>query len=370
MTEVSRSSGRSPLELALDAAGSALADAGLAAHDLDGVVTYQLGDSASALEVAGALGVPLVRWYGELQMGGPGATLAPADAALAVSNGLAETVLVFRAMNGSSGVRMSRFQAGNGAHGARQWTLPYGFAAPAQIYAMWARRHMAMYGTTTEQLGHVAVTLRAHAQRNPGALFHGKPMTLADHQESRPVSLPFRLLDCCLETDGAAALVVTTEAHARDCRKPPVFVAGFANGAGPSPAAPGFDWPDYTTMYPAYHADAAFAMAGLAREDVDLALLYDAFTFAVIAQLEDLGFVAKGEGGPFVQDGQIGVSGSLPVNPNGGLLSEGYIHGLNNVVEAVRQIRREAGARQVAGAEVAVVTAGEGARGGVMLLHA
>jgi acetyl-CoA acetyltransferase len=148
-----------------------------------------------------------------------------------------------------------------------------------------------------------------------------------------------------------------------------VYIAGFANGVGRAPAFTTVNWPDFTTMYPALFADAAFRMAALQRSDVDVALLYDAFTFAVISMVEDLGFVGKGEGGAFVEDGHIRLGGSLPVNPNGGLLSEGYVHGLNNLIEAVRQLRGQAGARQVPDAEVAVVTGGEGARGGVLLLH-
>jgi acetyl-CoA acetyltransferase len=369
MTEISRASGKTTLEMAVDAARIALDDAGLSPSALDGVATFALRDSIPALDVAAQLGLPVVRWYSEQEMGGPGGTFAVSEAATAIAAGLADTVLVFRSLNGRSGERMGRFGAEAGAQGFRQWTLPYGFTGPPQYYAMWAQRHMAQYGTTSEQLGAVAVTLREHAQLNPNAFFYGRPITLEDHQRSRIVSRPFRLLDCCLETDAAAAVIVTRAELAADLPHPPVYVAGFANGAGPAPAQPGFDWPDQTKMYTAYLADDAFAMAGVERDDVDVALIYDAFTFAVIAQLEDLGFVAKGDGGPYVEDGNIRLDGALPVNPNGGLLSEGYVHGLNNLIEGVRQLRGEADARQVSGAEVALVTASEGARGGVMLLH-
>jgi acetyl-CoA acetyltransferase len=369
MTEILRDSGSTPLEMAVGAARRALDDAGLTPQELDGVATFQLGDSIPAVDVAAQLGLPLVRWYSEQQMGGPGGTFAVCEAALAIAAGLADTVLVFRSMNGRSGLRMGNYGALEGAAGFRQWTLPFGYTGPPQFYGMWAQRHMAQFGTTSEQFGAVAVTMREHAQLNPAAFFQGQPMTLEDHQRSRMISSPFRLLDCCLESDAAAAIVVTRSDRAADCRHPPVYIGGFANGAGPSPAQPGFDWPDLTTMYPAYLADAAFAMAGVGRADVDVAMIYDAFTFAVIAQLEDLGFVDKGDGGPFVEEGNIRLGGSLPVNPNGGLLSEGYVHGLNNLIEGVRQLRGAADARQVPGAEVAVVTASEGARGGVMILH-
>jgi acetyl-CoA acetyltransferase len=370
MTEISRDSGATTLQMAVEAALAALDDAGVAAHDLDGVVTYQVNDSCGALDVAAALGLPVVRWYAEMHVGGPGATFAVSEAALAISAGMADTVLVVRSMNGRSGARMGRFGATEGATDYRQWMLPFGYAGPPQIFALWAQRHMAQFGTTSEQLGSVAVTMRQHAQLNPAAYFHGTPITLDDHQRSRMVSSPFRLLDCCLETDAAAAVVVTTAERAAACRQPAVHIAGYSNGAGPSPWHPSFDWPDHSVMYPAYLADDAFRMAGLERDDVDVALIYDAFTIAVICQLEDLGFVAKGDGGPFVAEGHIRLGGRLPVNPNGGLLSEGYVHGLNNLIEGVRQLRGQAGERQVSGAEVALVTGGEGARGGVLLLHA
>jgi acetyl-CoA acetyltransferase len=369
MTDISRNSGRTTLQLAVEAAAAALDDAGLSAQEVDGVVTYQVNDSSGALAIAAALGVPLVNWYGELFMGGPGATFGVSEACLALAAGLANTVVIVRAMNGRSGTRMGRYGAGAGADDYRQWTLPFGYTGPPQIYALWAQRHMAQYGTTSEQLGAVAVTMREHAQLNPGAFFHGQPITLEDHQASRMISSPFRLLDCCLESDAAAAIVVTTADRGRDTRRSPVYVSGFANGAGPSPWHPSFDWPDYGKMYSAYMSEPAFRMADLSPEDVDVALIYDAFTFGVIAALEDMGFVTKGDGGPFVEDGNIKLAGALPVNPNGGLLSEGYVHGLNNLIEGVRQLRGDAGQRQVPDAQVAVVTAGEGPRGGVLVLH-
>jgi acetyl-CoA acetyltransferase len=369
MTELTRDSGTSAYDLALRAILAALDDAGLAPADVDGIVTYRVRDSVEALEAAAGLGIPVVRWYQEIETGGPGGTSAVFEAALGIAAGLASTVVVFRAMNGRSGVRMGRWGTTERATEWRQWALPYGYMSPPQFFAMWARRHMAVYGTTGRQLGAVAVCMRDNAQRNPRAMFHGRPITIEDHQASRMITDPFRLLDCCLETDGAAAVVLTAAERARHLRHRPVLVGGAANGAGPSPMHPFLDWPDHATMFPAYLADAAFGMAGLERGDVDVGLIYDGFTFAVISQLEDLGFVGKGEGGPFVEGGGIRAGGRLPVNPNGGLLSEGYVHGLNNLIEGVAQLRGEAGERQVEGAEVALVTGGEGARGSVMLLH-
>jgi acetyl-CoA acetyltransferase len=369
MTPITSNSGTTTTVLAVQAALAALDDAGLAPGDLDGIVTYQVRDSISALEVAAAIGLGPVRWYNDLEMGGPGGTAAMGEAAMAIHAGLADHVLVVRAMNGRTGMRMGRYGAQHRADDWRQWTVPYGHVGPPQYFALWAQRHMAVYGTTPAQLGAVAVTMRTHAQLNEGAYFFGKPITLDDYFASRMVTSPFRLLDCCLENDAAAAVVVSAADRAADLRHRPVYVGAFTSSAGPSPQHPFIDWPDHAAMFTAFAADEAFGQAGIGRDDVDVALIYDAFTIAVIAQLEDLGFCAKGEGGAFVEEGRIALGGSLPVNPNGGLLSEGYVHGLNNLIEAVRQLRGEAGPRQVPGAEVAVVTGGEGARGSIAILH-
>jgi acetyl-CoA acetyltransferase len=369
MTELTRRSGKSVLRLAVEAALQAIADAGLTPGDIDGVATYQLGDSVSALELGATLGLPIINWYLELEQGGSGGAAAVGAAAQAVESGQARNVLVFRAMNGRSGVRMGRWGSTLAATGWRQWTLPYGYMSPPQFFAIWAQRHMAVYGSTSLDFGRVAVTLRDHAQLNPGAVFYGRPMTLDDHQKSRIITTPFRLFDCCQETDGAAAVIVAGARSALDCPHPPVYVSAALNAAGPRSMHPFLEWPDHSQMALAYFADSVFHRAGLAREDIDVALLYDGFSCAVIFQLEDLGFVAKGEAAAFVADGNIKLGGRLPVNTNGGLLSEGYVHGLNNLVEAVRQLRHECGARQVAGAKTAVVTGGEGTRVSMLVLR-
>ncbi|HEY1282024.1 MAG TPA: hypothetical protein VGF22_20250 [Acidimicrobiales bacterium] len=369
MTEITKHSGTTTYDLALRAGLAALADAGLRPDELDGVVTYQVRDSVSALEVAAGLGLPGVSYYNEIEQGGQGNIASIGDAALAIAAGMATTLLVVRAMNGRSGTRMGQFGSRLLADDWRQWSLPYGQTGPPQIHALWAQRHMAVYGTTAEQLGAVAITMREHAQTNPAAYFYGKPITLNEYLDSRIITTPFRLLDCCLETDGAAALVLTAAERAIDRPRPPVYLASFASGAGPSPAHPFLDWPEHSRMFTSYLGPAAFERAGLEISDVDVAMIYDGFTISVICQLEDLGFAPKGEGGAFVEEGHIRLGGRLPVNPNGGLLSEGYVHGMNNVVEAVRQLRHEAGDRQVPAAEVALVTGGEGARGSIALLH-
>lgn len=238
-----------------------------------------------------------------------------------------------------------------------QYQAPYGYVAPPQQFAMYARAHMLRYGTRAEHFGRLAVTQRANAVKNPRALMR-TPITLDDYLSSRWIAEPFRLLDCCLETDGACAVVVTTAERARSLRRPPVLISGAAWGGGTSHLSGGGADPTVTAA--AALAPRLYAQAGLGPGEVDVAELYDCFTYSVIVQLEDYGFCAKGEGGPYVESGATALDGPLPVNTHGGFLSEGYVHGLNHVAEAVSQLRGDAGDRQVPGAEVALSTSQPG----------
>jgi acetyl-CoA acetyltransferase len=232
---------------------------------------------------------------------------------------------------------------------------PYGVFVPAQWYAPMARRHMYEYGTTSRQFGAVAVAMRKHAQLNDNALMRGKPITIEDHQNSRMIVAPFRLLDCSLESDGAAAVVVTSADRARDMKHKPVYVMGVAEGHPDSPDQI-INRPLLTELGVKKAAPRAFAMAGITPNDIDVAEIYDCFTFNVICQLEDIGFCPKGEGGSFVEGGQIELGGKLPVNTHGGLLSQAHVLGMNHVVEAVKQLRGSAGKAQVSNAELALVS--------------
>jgi acetyl-CoA acetyltransferase len=243
-----------------------------------------------------------------------------------------------------------------------EFQRPYGMIAPAQNYALGARMHMNRYGTTAEQLGAVAVTQRAHAVHNPRALMR-TPIDLDDYLGSRWITEPLRLLDCCLETDGACALVVTSADRAADLRRPVVTLTGWAWGIGMNDFSNSDA--DLTTTPARLVARQLFERTGLGPTDIDVAELYDAFSISVLLQLEDYGFCQRGEAGPFVASGATGLGGSIPVNTHGGFLSEGYIHGLNHVCEAVAQLRGEAGERQVPAARVALSTAQPGYINGV-----
>lgn len=369
-TAFNAKSGRTVLDLALEAGRKAIEDSGIPIAEVDGVVSFHFNDSVPSIAVATGLGLPAPRYAVEFSSGGNAANLIVMAAAAAVEAGLAETVLVYRAMNGRSGFRLGggRDMA---SRGVTQFTAPFGWITYPQAMAMWCRRHMIKYGTTSEQLGEIAVTCRRHAEANPRAMQRG-PMSLADHQASRMIVEPFHLLDICLESDGACAVVVTKADRARDARHKPVYIMGAAYGGGPNQGDDLFDalrWPDHAHNYAKYIADDLWGSAGIGPKDVDVAEIYDCFTYSVIMQLEGLGFCKEGEGGAFVQGGRIGMGGEIPVNTHGGLLSEAYIHGFNHVIEAVEQLRGQSGPRQVPGAEIALTTAGAMTCGSALVLR-
>lgn len=369
-TDYSAASGRTVLALALEACRGAVEDSGLRVAEIDGVLSYNFGDSVPSMAVATGLGLPAAGYAVEFSSGGNAANLIIQTAAAAIEAGLAENVLCFRAMNGRSGFRLGGARSLE-ARGFTQYTAPFGWITYPQAMAMWCRRHMILYGTTSEQLGRVAVTFRQNAAANPRAMMR-QPITLADHQASRMIVEPFHLLDICLESDGACAVLVTSAERARDLKRSPVYIMGAAYGGGPNQGDDLFDairWPDPAHNYAKYIADDLWGGAGVGPNDVDVAEIYDCFTYSVLMQLEGLGFCAEGEGGPFVEDGGIDRHGGLPTNTHGGLLSEAYIHGFNHVIEAVEQLRGDAGPRQVEGAEIALTTAGAMTCGSALVLR-
>lgn len=357
-TELSKNSGTTTANLAVRAIVSAVRDAGLELSDIDGIATHHVGDCVYMGDIAAMLGLRDVTWFHDEFGGGGKAPAIVGQAALACASGAARHIVVYRALNGRSGVRMGGSDSDRPITSTElQYQRPYGMLAPAQNYAMAARAHMSRYGTTPAQLGTVAVVQRANAALNPRALIQ-KPITLDDYFASRMITEPFRLFDCCLETDGACAVVITTAERAADLRQPPVSIRGcaWAIGANDFSNSDG----DLTHTPARIVARKLWPMAGVGPGDVDVAELYDAFSFSVLVQLEDYGFCEKGEAGPMVESGATARDGALPVNTHGGFLSEGYVHGLNHICEAVTQLRGQAGPRQIEGASVALSTAQPG----------
>jgi acetyl-CoA acetyltransferase len=364
-TEFSKESGRSELQLAVEACIGAIRDAGMAPSDVDGLVTFTQ-DTNSEIAVARELGIPGLSFFSRVDYGGGAACGTVAHAAMAVASGQAETVVCYRAFNERSGHRFGQAAIGPDRSATStglefSWHLPYGFATPAAWVAMHARRYMHEYGATSEDFGRVAVAMRRHAATNPRAWFYERPITLEEHQASRWVVEPLHLYDCCQESDGGVAIVVTGADRARDLPHPPVSVKAAAQGSGPNQMMMfGYYETDLTTL-PAMGivGDSLWRRSGLGPRDVQTAILYDHFTPFVLVQLEELGFCGRGEARELIADGGIELGGRLPVNPNGGQLGEAYIHGMNGIAEGVRQVRGTS-VNQVDDVENVIVTAGTG----------
>lgn len=339
----------------------ALDDAGLSLADIDGVCHV-----GGAMEFAEFLGIA-PRFVDSTLTGGSSFEIHLEHAAAAVATGVAECVLIVfaqtpradrtaaRRAGGGSGGRRRRGPLFGGPDPIAEWELPYGLQGPVGSYALAASRHMSQYGTTSEQLAHIAVNARRWAALNPRAR-HRIPITVTDVVDSEPIASPLHKLDCCLVTDGAGACIVTSTERARDLAPPMVTVLGAATATTHRMIS---QMPDLCVTPGAISGPAAFAMAGVGPTDVDVLMSYDSFTITQLLHYEDLGFCAKGEGGPFVEATDTGPGGSLPTNTNGGGLAYTHpgMYGMFLIVEAVRQLRGEGGDRQVAGAEVALVHA-------------
>jgi acetyl-CoA acetyltransferase len=342
--------GRSAWHLEAEAAAAAVADAGLRPSDVDGLLTdpgpaqgILDGITPHFLRLGALLGLD-PGYTGSELLGGAGSVAIVERAALAVEAGLCDACLC---VYGDSPLGApGSFHYGRGDEAA------FGFFGAVGLHALAARRHMHRYGTRAEHLGEVAVAARGHAARTPHAQMR-RPITLEEYLASDPVVEPLRKLDCCLVSDGAAAVLVTTEERARDLRCPPIRILGHGQAHSLSTYAS----PEHFDALPAVRCGPeALARAGLTPAGIDVALLYDCFTIVVLLELEDYGFCKKGESGPFVEGGRIAPGGSLCLNPSGGLLAEGYGGGMLHVIEAVRQLRGGAGERQRPGAETALVS--------------
>jgi acetyl-CoA acetyltransferase len=362
-TEFSKDSGRSELQLAAEAVSAAIDDAGLKPSDVNGLVTFTM-DTNPEIQVAQAVGIGELSFFSRIHYGGGAACATVQQAAMAVTAGIADVVVCYRAFNERSG---NRFGAGRAAWAPTaegvgySWYIPFGFMTPAAWVALFTTRYMHESGATSADFGRVSVADRQHAANNPHAYFHGQPITLDEHQSSRWVVEPLRLLDCCQETDGGQAIVVTSAERARDLPHPPAVIAAAAQGSGADQENMTSYYREDITGLPEMTlvGEQLWAQAGVGPADMQTAVLYDHFTPFVLVQLEALGFCGRGEAKDFIADGNIELGGALPLNTHGGQLGEAYLHGMNGIAEAVRQVRGTS-VNQLDGVEHVLVTAGTG----------
>jgi len=369
-TAYTKASGRSVLSLADEAARVAIADAGLTPADIDGIASFMvMHDSVPTVALATSLALPALRWQLDLDLGGQAPCHLVAQAAAAIATGQARHVLVFRAMNGRSGPRVGTMQFhGGGA----PYRYPIGYDAYLMYVAMWGQRFLYETGQGSEDLGAVAVAQREHAARNRAAA-RRQPLTLDAYLAMPYVVEPYRAPDCTIEVDGACAVVVSALDSARDLRHPPAVIASGGYRAGPRPGLDIGDhllWDDMTRNYTSHLRDELFGRAGVTPTDVQVAEIYDCFTSTVLMGLEGLGICERGGSGEFVRSGATALDGRMPMNTHGGLLAEGYLHGMNTVVEAARQVHGVAGDRQARHHEVVAITSGALMDGSAMILLA
>lgn len=364
-TEFSKNSGRTELRLALEATLAALDDAGIDPTEVDGFSSYTV-DKVPEYEIARLLGAKNVSFFSQIPHGG-GAACAPVlHAVMAVATGIAKTVVVYRAMN-----ERSWYRFGSGSYGFAStpifenvnygWYMPHGFHTPASWVGMFAQRYMHTYGATSEDFGRVSVAVRDFAATNPAAFFYQKPITLEEHQSSKWICEPLRLLDCCQESDGAVAMIITSVDRAKDLKQKPVYIKGAAQGISDGQQIMTSYFRDDITGLPEMGlvAKQLYAQSGLGPKDIQTAVIYDHFTPFVLPQLEEFGFCKRGEAKDFIRAGHHARGGQLPINTHGGQLGEAYIHGMNGIAEGVRQVRGHS-VNQVKDVSNVLVTAGTG----------
>lgn len=362
-TEVGRVPGQTKTGLAVLAGARAISDSGMDRSEIDGVLTSQMGPTfIYSLELATRLGIR-PRYTTVMELGGATSVCMVQQAIAAIEIGLCQAVLCIHSQKQQTEATRPR-HGGQLLRGFDEFDRPFGHPGAIAVHAMAARRHMHEYGSTSEDFGRIAVAMRRHASLNPNAQ-RQEPMTIDDHQASPWVVDPFRLLDCCQVSDGGGAFVVTSAERARDLPKQAVYILGYAQ-YHPHRFLSERN-ADLTSTGARVSGPNAFAMAELSPADVDVAELYDCFTYVVLTELEDYGFCKKGEGPDFVRDGKIEIGGILPINTHGGLLSQGHVEGMLHVVEAVRQLRggEVEPDRQVPDAKVALVSG----HGGQMSTH-
>jgi acetyl-CoA acetyltransferase len=364
-TDFSKNSGCSELRLASEAVLDALDDAGLTPGDVDGMVTFTM-DSNTEVAIARATGIGDLKFFSKIHHGGGAACATVQQAAIAVATGVADCVVAYRAFNERSGQRFGQVQLrlvenADSTGVDNSFSYPHGLSTPAAQVAMIAKRYMHLSGATSRDFGTISVADRKHAAKNPKAYFYEKPISIEDHQNSRWIAEPLRLLDCCQETDGAVAIVVTSAERAKDLKNRPAIIEGAAQGSSPNQYSmvsyyrPELDGlPEMGLV-----GKQLWSQSGLKPTDIQTAILYDHFTPFTLIQLEELGFCGWGEAKDFIADGAIEIGGRLPINTHGGQLGEAYIHGMNGIAEGVRQLRGTS-VNPVPDVEHVLVTAGTG----------
>ena len=364
-TEFSKRSGRSEMRLAVEAVLAACADAGIDPSEVDGISTYTM-DNNPEMEVHRLIGGKALKMFSRIDYGGGAACGPLLQAAMAVATGICECVVVYRAMNERSEYRFGTGVADRGADPTYEttafgWHSPHGLITPASWVAMSASAYLHKYGATTEDFGRVSVGGRAMAAENPNAWFYQQPITLEDHQNSRWICEPLRLLDCCQESDGAVACVVVSDERAKELNHKPAYIRGAAQGAcDDQQSMTSYYREDITRLTEcSLVADQLYRQAGIGPSDIQTAVIYDHFTPYVMTQLEEYGFCQRGEAKDFLRSGEHLLTGSLPINTHGGQLGEAYIHGMNGVAEGVRQIRGQS-VNQVDNVQHVLITAGTG----------
>jgi acetyl-CoA acetyltransferase len=371
LTEFSKKSGVSELSLAAQATLRACDDAGVSPSEIDGFVSYTL-DSTDEIELARTVGAGDLKLFTKVNYGGGAAVGTILHAVMAVATGVANNVICYRAMNGRSGQRMGQGVSGQIISSDLvhwSWYMPYGMLTPGSWVAMIANKYMQRYGVTCEDLGRVAISQRNYAQNNPRAAGYGNPLTMEDYLASKVIADPLRLYDFCQETDGGCAILITSAERARDLKQKPAIIRGVAQASTQGQEQMTSYYRDELDSLPEMELAArlVYEQSGLGPDDINAACLYDAFTAEVIMQLESFGFCGRGEGKDMVRDGALDIDGRLPNNTHGGLLSESYIHGMNNIAEGARLIRGTS-TSQPAGVEHVLVSSGVGVPTGALIL--
>jgi acetyl-CoA acetyltransferase len=367
LTPFAKKREQSELSGGCEAIKMALDDAGLEPRDVDGMVRYEI-ETNTQEKYARALGIENLSFFGSVEYGGGAGCGTIMHAAMAVATGVADVVVCLRSRNRGSGGRPWAKTA-NWVEGDWQFSAPYGLVRPVDQIAMVARRYMIECGVRIEHFGAAAVACRKHAQRNPMALMR-KPMTIEDHASSRLIADPMRMFDCCLESDGSLACVVTSAERARDLRQRPAYIHAASQGMGPNASVmTNYYKSNFLETPNVYCARDLWRRSDIQARDLKCAQLYDAFTPLVLLSLEEFGFVGPGEAGPFALEGNLEwPNGRLPVNTSGGSLSEAYVHGFNLLCEGVRQLRGTSNC-QVPDCESVLVTSGAGVPNGALLLR-